>query len=218
MIHQFSSFCPTCTVHLGKCKSKEGRRSRSHTHTHVSQRHNIICFTHVAVFLLDKSKESRHIRSPKMVASLQSGEQTTLWKSLKYLACKKTHIVWWERQNYLEMVLADVEHGCPKIKLVEELPERTFNKNWLRTRPIFLTQRFENRVLLKIMLSSLRGKHKYMYLQTSISIWFVVYAFKHLGDEYVHIQHVRYILPLNFPGKVSKHWLRLSQSLTSKAF
>jgi len=83
-------------------------------------------FAHIAVFLLHKSEKSRHVRPTKMVARLQSSEQTSLRKSLK-------------------MILADVEHRCSKVKLVKEL-----------------------------------------------------------SDEYMHVQHISNIFPLNFPENIDE--------------
>ena len=62
-------------------------------------------FADIAVFLLYELQKGSHVRTSEMVNCLQTGEHAPLGYAL-------------------EVVLADVEHCCTQIELVEELRDK----------------------------------------------------------------------------------------------
>ena len=78
------------------------------------------------------------------------------------------------------MVLADVEHCCTEVKLVEELPQMNINSDCL----CFC-------LCLCLCLCSFIC---ICINFTNLSVFVFVF---HLGDEEVHLQHVSHIFPLN---------------------
>jgi len=73
--------------------------------------------THITVLLLNKLEEGWHVGSAEMVDGLQSSEHGSPAQTL-------------------EVVLADVEHRGPEVKLVEELGDE--NMHFKHIRNVFL--------------------------------------------------------------------------------
>ena len=71
---------------------------------------------HVAVLLLDELEEGGHVRSAKVIDGLETSEHGAVTEAL-------------------EVVLTDVEHGGPQVKLVEELSDK--NMHFEHVRNIF---------------------------------------------------------------------------------